>query len=78
MQVAIIDELDKVHPATGELIPPEFRGYLANNHLWNAESRTITIQAASNEFVAFQVMIGGNTAQGSSRPSLTLMGRSAE
>ena len=62
MKVAIIDELDKVHPTTGELIPPQFRGYLATNHLWNAQSRTITLQAARNEFVAFQVLIGGDKA----------------
>ena len=70
MQVAIIDELDKVHPTTGELIPPEFRGYLATNHLWNAETRTITLHAARNEFVAFQVLVGGTNTAGLISPEL--------
>ena len=74
MTVAIIDELDKVHPTTGELIPPQFRGYLATNHLWNAQSRTITLQAARNEFVAFQVLIGGDKAAELIKPDLSFEG----
>src|SRR5262249_10627805 len=58
-EIAILDELDKIHPLTGQLIPDEPDGYLAANHLWNAESRTITLQAARNEFVAFQVLLRG-------------------
>ena len=34
----VLDELDKVHPVTGELIPNEPEGYLAVNHLWDAAS----------------------------------------
>ena len=78
MQVAIIDELDKVHPATGELIPPEFRGYLATNHLWNAETRTITLHAARNEFVAFQVLLGGNNTAGLITPELIFDGQAGK
>ena len=52
LEVAILDELDKIHPATGELIPPEPEGYLAANHLWNAADRRITLHAARNEFIA--------------------------
>jgi hypothetical protein len=74
MKIAIIDELDKVHPTTGELIPPQFRGYLATNHLWNAQSRTITLHAARNEFVAFQVLIGGDKAAEPIKPELVLEG----
>jgi hypothetical protein len=70
MQVAIIDELDQVHPTTGELIPPQFRGYLATNHLWNAETRTITLHSARNEFVAFQVLLGGSNSAGIITPEL--------
>ena len=36
-EVAVIDELDKVHPVTGELIPAQPDGYLHANHLWNAD-----------------------------------------
>ncbi|HEX3450566.1 MAG TPA: fibronectin type III domain-containing protein, partial [Isosphaeraceae bacterium] len=75
MQVAIIDELDKVHPATGELIPPEFRDYLATNHLWNAETRTIALHAARNEFVAFQVLIRGNNTAALITPALIFDGQ---
>ncbi len=56
-EVAVLDELDKVHPVTGELIPPQPEGYVAANHLWNADGRRITLQAARNEFVAFQVLL---------------------
>ena len=35
-EVAILDELDKVHPVTGEMIPSQPEGYLAANHLWDA------------------------------------------
>ena len=57
VEVAVIDELDKVHPDTGALIPEEPPGYLAANHLWDAATRQITLQAARNEFVAFQVLL---------------------
>ena len=39
--MAIIDELDKVQPATGEMIPSQPEAYLAANHLWDAGSKTI-------------------------------------
>ena len=78
MQVAVIDELDKVHPTTGELIPPEFRGYLATNHLWNAETRTITLHAARNEFVAFQILVGGTDTAGLISPELVFEGQASK
>ena len=74
MQVAIIDELEKVHPTTGELIPPQFRGYLATNHLWNADNRTIMLHAARNEFVAFQVLVGGSNSAAIITPKLNFDG----
>ena len=55
--VAIVDELDKLHPITGELIPSQTESYLAANHLWDAGGRRIMLHAARNEFVAFQVML---------------------
>ena len=42
-EVAIIDELDKVQPVTGEMIPKRPESYLTHNHLWDAKSRTIRL-----------------------------------
>ena len=60
-EVAVIDELDKVHPTTGALIPPQEKGYLQSNHLWDAATRGVALHAARNEFVAFQVLVRGGT-----------------
>jgi hypothetical protein len=59
IEVAILDELDKVHPVSGELIPSQLDGYLASNHLWNAGAGRIALRSARNEFVAFQVLLRG-------------------
>ncbi len=73
LEVAILDELDKVHPVTGELIPSQPEGYPAANHLWNADARRIALQAARNEFVAFQVLLrgAGGSDRDQVRPELT-------
>jgi hypothetical protein len=68
-EVAILDELDKVQPITGEMIPKQPDGYLAANHLWNARARQIRLYAARNEFVGFQVLVRGGVK--GVRPSLT-------
>jgi hypothetical protein len=60
--VAIIDELDKVSPLNGKMIPQRSPAYLRNNHLWNAAKRQITIFAARNEFVSFQILFRGAVA----------------
>lgn len=57
--VAVIDELDKVQPITGEMVPKQPAGYLSANHLWNAERRLISLSGARSECIAFQVLIGG-------------------
>ncbi len=62
VEVAVIDELDKVNPNTGELIPGQPDDYLAANHLWSAADRRISLQAARNEFVAFQIVLRGDAA----------------
>jgi hypothetical protein len=62
-EVAILDELDKVRPDTGVMIPPQPDGYLAANHLWSAKEKKVRLQAARNEFVGFQVLIKGETAE---------------
>ena len=60
--VAIVDELDKLAPKSGEVVPAPRTGpdYLAANHLWDASRRSITLRAARNEFVGFQVVVLGN------------------
>ena len=46
------------------------------NHLWNAAERQITLHAARNEFVAFQVLIRGSSpaATWTLRPELVFDG----
>jgi hypothetical protein len=71
-EVAVIDELDKVDPVSGRMIPAQAPGYLAANHLWTAADGRIRLHAARNEFVAFQVLLTG-TANDLS-PTLTFDG----
>ena len=59
-EVSVIDELDKIHPVTGRLIPNHDPGYLARNHLWNAQTRAVSLHAARGETIAFQVVIRGD------------------
>jgi hypothetical protein len=76
-EIAIVDELDKVHPATGAMIPPQPEDYLLANHLWDAGTQTITLQAARNEFVAFQVLLRGSSPVASLKPELVFDGAKA-
>jgi Domain of unknown function (DUF4091) len=71
-EVAIIDELDKVQPVTGELIPGQPEVYLASNPLWYAKGRLIHLHAARNEFVGFQILLKGPIA--GAKPSLAFEG----
>lgn len=71
-RVAVIDELDKVNPVTGAIMPEAPRGYRAANHLWDARGRVVRLHAARNEFVAFQVVIDGRNPR--VRPSLRFDG----
>jgi hypothetical protein len=73
-EVAILDELDKVNPVSGELIPSQADHYLATNHLWDAKDRKVTLQAARNEFVAFQILLRGDFPAGSINPELVFEG----
>src|SRR5262249_19156551 len=75
-EIAILDELDKVHPVTGEMIPKQADGYLAANHLWSAKEKQIHLHAARNEFVNFQVLLRGNIKD--VRPELTFQGEAGE
>ena len=58
-EIAVIDELDKVQPVTGEMIPKQPDGYLAANHLWSAKTKEVRLHAARNEFIGFQVLLHG-------------------
>ncbi len=71
-EVAILDELDKVQPVTGEMIPKQPEGYLAANHLWDAGRKQIRLHSGRNEFVGFQVLLRGPIA--TARPKLTFAG----
>jgi hypothetical protein len=77
VEVAVIDELDKVNARTGELIPAQADGYLAANHLWNASERRITLQAARNELIGFQVLVHGESALARVKPRLVFEGPDA-
>ena len=73
-EVAIVDELDKVRP-DGSMVPEQAAGYRAANHLWDAATRQVRLHAARNEFVAFQVLVGGDA--GDLRPALVFDGPAA-
>ncbi|WP_165222002.1 glycoside hydrolase domain-containing protein [Aquisphaera insulae] len=60
-EVAVIDELVKVHPETRRMIPPQPADVLLNSPIWDAASRTIRLEAARNELVAFQVLVRGES-----------------
>jgi hypothetical protein len=75
-EIAIVDELDKIHPISGEMVPKQSQGYLAANHLWNAKEKRVRLQAGRNEFVAFQVLLHGPIE--GVRPKLTFEGEEGE
>jgi hypothetical protein len=64
-EIAVIDELDKVDPVSDALIPghPQDEDYLRHNHLWDAATQTITLHAARNESIAFQVLVRGRNVR---------------
>jgi hypothetical protein len=52
---AILDPLDLWLPASQRIIPAQSESYLAQNHLWNAAKRQITLDAARGAWVGFQL-----------------------
>jgi hypothetical protein len=62
-----IDDTDKVHPITGNLLSegletykgrqPSHGAYRKNNSVWNSSTKTIKLFSGRNEFIAFQVVI---------------------
>ncbi len=59
LKVAVLDLTDKVHPATGKMVPPRPQGYKGGNHLYSAAKRLVRLHAARNEAVCFQVNLAG-------------------
>jgi len=62
-EIAIIDALDKVQPASGKMVPEQPVDYLASNHLWNAAEGRVRLYAAKNEFVDFQLLVRGDAPE---------------
>jgi hypothetical protein len=75
-EVAVLDELDKVQPLSGEMFPRQPAGYLAANHLWSAKESRVRLHAARNEFVGFQVYLKGTVKD--LQPTLIFTGPAAE
>jgi hypothetical protein len=61
LQVAVVDALDKISPATGQMIPSRRSEYLLGNHLFSAAQKKIRLFAARNEFADCQVLLSGKT-----------------
>ncbi|MFO0884457.1 MAG: hypothetical protein U0894_09755 [Pirellulales bacterium] len=49
--------MDKVHPTSLKLTPPQEEKYLHRNPLWDAESKTISLSAARGEIVSAQILL---------------------
>jgi len=58
-RVAVIDELDKLHPLTATLLPSRPPEYLVSNHLWDALEGELRLFAARKEFTCFQLVLIG-------------------
>jgi lysophospholipase L1-like esterase len=63
LEFFVIDELDKLQPISGAMIPAQTKEYLAENHVWSAATKTIQLHAARNEFVGFQIVMRGGPGQ---------------
>jgi hypothetical protein len=61
-EFAIIDELDKVNAVTGKLAFQEDASYWTSNHLWNAAAESLQLCGAKKEWLAFQVVVRGDSA----------------
>ena len=64
VEVRVVDELDKVDPVTGRLSDGTELGSRVSDHLWDAARSTVTLMAAGDEVVAFQVVLSGRPASG--------------
>ena len=69
LEIAVVDELDKIDPRSGAIIPAQAPEYFQANHLYQAGR--IALHAARGEAVAFQVVLHGPRGR-AVRPRLTL------
>ena len=69
LKVGVVDLLDKINPATGDMIPPHPAEYLGGNHLWSAPNKLVRLYAARNEAVCFQINLEGSAKR--ARATLT-------
>lgn len=60
IKVAVVDQLDKTDPQTGEMIPSQKEGYKGGNHIYSAQKKLIRLHSARNETVAFQLNLEGS------------------
>ena len=63
LTVSVVPDLAKVDPVGGLLLSEgdsysRGEAYLANNDIWSAGDRQVTLHAAANEVVAFKVVLG--------------------
>ncbi|MEY4568086.1 MAG: hypothetical protein RLY14_3056, partial [Planctomycetota bacterium] len=61
--VAVVDELDKVQSSTGRILPEHPADYFVRNHLWDASKKTIELEGARNEWIAFQLVVQGDSSK---------------
>ena len=59
LKVGVIDVMDKIDPVKGTIIPQHPEGYRGGNHLFSAADKKIRLFAAKNEYVWFQLVLGG-------------------
>jgi hypothetical protein len=65
--VWVVDDTDKIHPVTGNLLSegravydgrePGGGGHRLRNGVWDAATRSVKLRAGRNEFVSFQIVI---------------------
>lgn len=53
---SVIDPLDTYLPASKKWIPKQRPSYFTQNHLWNAKTKTVQLDAARGSWVGFQVV----------------------
>ncbi len=62
MRIAIIDPLDQVLSDKNQIVPANRQDYLANNLLWDAKTRAITLHSSRGAWSGIQLAIHDPTA----------------
>lgn len=78
VQVAVVDSMDKVHPNSLKLTPPQEEKYLHRNPLWDAERKTISLSAARGEIVSAQVLLLSREGKAFPKGRLSITWKEAE